>query len=439
MTPRTSPAAVLIALAGLACSAAPSSHPTEIPPPAANVAVPAPAPEEKPPEPEPAEPPAPAFVPRDLPDGFLHFSSACDEGERITVAAVGDMLVHRELQRQALRSPDGFANIWAPIGDLLERADITYANLEGPAAWGISRKGEEVPDPGKKFDNVVYTGYARFNYHPSITEDIAKSGIDVVSTVNNHSLDRLALGVDRTLDALDKAGVEHFGTRRQKAKDAPWHAITTKGGFTLAWVGCTMHTNWQKDDQDMVFYCYERTKELVDMVERLSRSKDIDAVIVAPHFGREYERKPREKEVVLSRRLLDAGAIAVLASHPHVLQPWEKHVTPDGRETFVIYSLGNFCSHQRTLPRRSTMILYVGLTKGADDEVRINGVRYVPLHVRMEGKKHAFFVEAIDRVGGPADSRRLTVDMFGEYNLMHPDDDLVTNPQCDPGWEHHPK
>jgi hypothetical protein len=42
-------------------------------------------------------------------------------------------------------------------------------------------------------------------------------------------------------------------------------------------------------------------------------------------------------------------------------------------------------------------------------------------------------------VGGPDDSRKLTVDMFGEHNLMRPDEDLVTNPQCDPGWKHHPK
>ena len=118
-----------------------------------------------------------------------------------------------------------------------------------------------------------------------------------------------------------------------------------------------------------------------------------------------------------------------------MLQRWEKYLTKDGRETFVIYSLGNFASHQHLLPRRSTMILYLGLRQAEDGTVAVDGVRYIPLHVRENDKK--FYVEAIDRVDGPPESRALTVDMFGEAHLMKPDDDLVTNPHCNPDWGHY--
>jgi hypothetical protein len=52
----------------------------------------------------------------------------------------------------------------------------------------------------------------------------------------------------------------------------------------------------------------------------------------------------------------------------------------------------------------------------------------VPLHVRQDGER--FFVEAIDRVGGPADSRALTVGVFGEAAVLAPGAPLATRPAC---------
>jgi poly-gamma-glutamate synthesis protein (capsule biosynthesis protein) len=111
-----------------------------------------------------------------------------------------------------------------------------------------------------------------------------------------------------------------------------------------------------------------------------------------------------------------------------VLQPWEAIATADGRDVLVIYSLGNFASHQPDLAKRSTMLLYLGLTRPPGKKAFVHGVRYVPLHVRQRGEE--FFVEAIDRVGGPASSRALTVRMFGEAAVLAPDAPLATRPAC---------
>ncbi|MEZ4474158.1 MAG: CapA family protein [bacterium] len=137
----------------------------------------------------------------------------------------------------------------------------------------------------------------------------------------------------------------------------------------------------------------------------------------------------------LAHDLIEAGATAVIGSHPHVLQPWERYVASDGREGFVIYSLGNFVSGQSHLPRRSTLLLYLGLTRTTEGKVLVNGARYVPLHMTRDAAgRH---LDAIDRVGGLADSRDLTVAMFKGYNLLPPAEaagGVVTNPQCDPAW-----
>lgn len=371
-------------------------------------------------------------------DGFgptrspLAFDAACDDGEQITIAAVGDVLLHEALQRQAFGQPDRYVSLWRGVKDLLERADVTYANLEGPTAAGVTSSGTAVTDPGETFDGRVYTTYPMFNYNPALIDDLLATGVDVVSTANNHSLDRRSLGVDRTLDALDERGLRHTGTRRAGSRE-PWYTFTEARGIRIAWLACTFATNGITDRDDQVLFCYEDEDEVLSLVEALAARDDVDAVIVTPHWGEEYHADPNDDQIDLGHRLIDAGATAVIGSHPHVLEPWERYVTAGGREGFIIYSLGNFVSGQSQLARRSTLLLYLGLTRRADGRVVVNGVRYMPLH--MSRVSPGLTLQAIDRVGGLADSRALTVSMFSVWNLIAPSEALVTNPQCDPTWE----
>lgn len=348
---------------------------------------------------------------------------------------MGDVLIHRELQKQALADDAlGFTALWQPILDLLAEPDITYANLESPMAWGIARDGSLTTDPGKRFDNRVYTGYAKFNIHPSLADALATSGIDVVSTANNHSLDRGALGIDRTLDALDKAKVRHTGTIRQGSHE-PWHAVTEAKGLRIAWLACTLHTNFGVDDHHQVLHCFDEADRVSTEIKRLVDDPDIDAVIVTPHWGREYKRSPSERQTSFAKAWVEAGATAIVGSHPHVLEPWEILTAEDGRQAFVLYSLGNFVSHQRSLDRRTTIMLNLGLHRDpTTGRVSVIGARYVPLHVEMEGDKQAFFVESLDRVKEPTEARAWVTELLGAPNHRRPDEPLEVRPHCFPGW-----
>jgi len=363
--------------------------------------------------------------------GPLVFEGACTEGDRITIAAVGDVLLHGRLQQQAFAESDRFISLWSGVRDLLEQADVTYANFEGPSAAGVTAQGNSVADPGPVFDNVVYTSYPQFNYHGSVIDDLLASGVDVVSSANNHSLDRRSLGADRTIEAFESRGMPFTGTRRSDGS-GDWYTFIEAAGFKLAWLACTFSTNGISDPNDQVLRCFNDRAEVLSLVRELAGRSDVDAVIVTPHAGVEYEATPNQDQVDLAHDILDAGAIAVIGSHPHVLQPWERYVTNDGRETFVIYSLGNFVSGQTNLARRSSLLLYLGLTRASNGNVVVNGARYVPLHASR--RDVGITVEAIDRVGGLADSRSLTVGMFGSWNVHAPSAPLVTDPQCDPEW-----
>lgn len=353
--------------------------------------------------------------------GTLTFSGACATGPRTTIGAVGDVLLHGALQQQGMAR--GFDSLWAPIADLIAKPDVMYANFEGPSARGVDARGRDVRDPGLVFDNVVYTSYPQFNYHGDLITDMLGSGFDVVSTANNHTMDRRELGADRTVDAMRAAGMPYTGSRKRDEPTAPWHVTTDANGFQLAWLACTYGTNGLPDPKQQVLGCWEDEAEIKTLIGTLKATPGIDAVVVTPHWGDEYVANPNRRQRDLAKRFVDAGALLVIGSHPHVLQPWERITAADGREAFVIYSLGNFVSGQTHLARRSTMLLYVGLTRTAQGVV-VNGVSYVPM--AMTTRDGVRGIEAIDRSGGNADSRRMTVNMFGETSVQAVDGPIVT-------------
>lgn len=354
--------------------------------------------------------------------GPLEFANKCRAGTKITIAAVGDVLLHGPLQKQAYAADDGHHSLWKNVEPLLERADLTYGNLEGPCADGHTTSGT-APDPGKVFDQKVYSSYPQFNYHPSLIGALKNSGFDVVSTANNHALDRRGRGADRTIDNLRSEGLPFSGTRKSNENDAQWYTLTEAKGVRIAWIACTFSTNGIPDPNNQVLSCYEDKSTLLSNIKALKERRDVDAVIVTPHWGVEYMHTPEQQEKRLAKEMLDAGALAVFGGHPHVVQPWEKVVTQDGREGFIIYSLGNFVSGQNGMAKRSSLILYLGLTKGTDGKVTINGVRHMPLTMQSTPSWTA--------VHATGDSLALTNQILGEWNRLKPNEELVTNPGCE--------
>jgi hypothetical protein len=347
------------------------------------------------PRPKIVTPPAPRILPASL---VFNGGRCIDPAKTLTVAAVGDVLLHVPLQKSASQQKEGYAGLFRATRDLIDAADIAFANLEGPAAQGVASNGKEVSAPATMFDNSVYSGYPMFNYHPAITNAVKKAGFDIVNTANNHAMDRHQLGADRTLEAVQAAGLAHTGTRHRDAMSAPWYAITpvkaAGGVFNIAWLGSTYGTNDIPDTANQTLNCYTHQDDIRGMVQDLSRNPNIHAVFVTPHWGIEYEHKPEPRQVAWAKDMIEAGATAVIGQHPHVMQPIEKVTASDGREAPVAYSLGNFVSGQIGLPRQSSAILLLGMTPGANGKLMTAALGWIPLHMVTSG---GFYAEPTDR------------------------------------------
>lgn len=309
----------------------------------------------------------------------LAFTTACDShNQQAVISFVGDILIHKALYQAVVSETKHFNQIWKKTDSLIQKADFSVANLEGPAALGIDKNGKDKGDIGFVYDDDVYSGTNYiFNYHPRILSDLKDSGIDLVTSANNHSTDRFSIGIDKTISAARSISFPTVGTRKSDEPNGEYFKIVPVKNMRVAFVGCTEYINIP-DNDNQVLFC--ENEKIFKIIKEVSSRPDVDALVVLPHWGVEYSHVPREYQKEYARRYLDAGAIAVMGSHPHVLQPWEKYTTKDGRETLILYSLGNFVASQEGLDRQAGSVVYIGISKSGPQKAKIYGVAYTPTY-----------------------------------------------------------
>ena len=347
----------------------------------------------------------------------LTFSAACSpSNKQATLSFVGDILIHKALYQVVAAQTKHFSQIWQKTDSLIQKADYSVGNLEGPAAMGIDSRGSDRGDIGFVYDGSVYSGTNMvFNYHPRIMSDLKNSGYDLIQTANNHSMDRFSIGVDKTLDAAAEAGLNTTGSVRSDETQAPFFHIESINGVNVAFLSCTENTNGIPDNGSQILHCL--TDKTLKIIKKLNSMSTVDSIVVLPHWGVEYNHTPEAFQRNWAKKYLEAGATAVIGSHPHVLQPWEKYVTSDNRETLILYSLGNFVAGQAGLARKVGPVAYIGLSKTAGAKAKIHGVGYTP--TRRDGA-------VLYPVGaaGPIDVLKHTALMYGSKARVEPTADL---------------
>ncbi len=348
----------------------------------------------------------------------LSYTATCAEnGQNAVLSFVGDILVHGAIYNKVVEQSQDFSQVWRRTNGLIQKADFSAGNLEGPTAMGIDRKGKDHGDIGFVHDGTVYSGSNfSFNFHPRILSDLKKSGYDLLTLANNHTLDRRSLGVDKTIDAARAAGMPLVGVRHSQERNADFHYLAEVKGLRIAYLGCTESTNGHEDSKDQLLFCYKDENRILGIIRELANRSDVDAVMVMPHWGREYKHTPHSSQQKYARLFLEAGATAVVGSHPHVLQPWEKYKTKDGRETLIAYSLGNFVAWQSGIERKASVVLYLGLRKHSG-KAQLAGVAYAPT-IRDGHEVYSVGNERSDVI-------RHVRQFFGEKLRITPQDDVL--------------
>jgi poly-gamma-glutamate synthesis protein (capsule biosynthesis protein) len=304
----------------------------------------------------------------------------------ITLIFAGDVMQHSTQFNGALRN-DGvydFEPCFRLIKDEIAAADLAIANLEVPLA-------------GKP-----YSGYPAFSGPDEIAMDLKKTGFDVLVTANNHSCDKGAKGVERTVKMLDSFGIAHTGMFRSKRERAErYPLIVDVKNFKIAVLNYTYSINGMSAGA-MLVNMIDSAQIIEDIGTARLSSPDI--IIAFMHWGDEYKRYPNDEQKKLTDMFFRNGVNLVIGAHPHVVQSMEKRYSTNGRcDKLVAYSLGNFVSNQPFLNTDGGAILKINMMKD-DAGVRITWAGYNLIWVykpKENGKTRHYILPVADYENAP--------------------------------------
>ena len=282
-----------------------------------------------------------------------------------TVEASGDLLIHSPVWDRALALGGGshydFDPLFAEIKPIITATDLPLCHVETPMT----------PAPP--------SGFPVFNTPPALAQAIRDTGWRACSTAATHSLDQGQPGVDDTIAALDRAGVQHAGTYSSAAAQQTPLIMNVKG-VKVAFLSYTELTNGIPSPHPWSVNRAQNVAQILAEAHR-ARAEGAEAVIVNIHWGDENVSQPSAFQMQLARTLTASPDItAVVGQHVHVVQPIRRI---NGK--LVVFGEGNLISNQTSVccPEASQDGMIALLTIVVDGRgARVTTVRYVPIWIR---------------------------------------------------------
>jgi poly-gamma-glutamate capsule biosynthesis protein CapA/YwtB (metallophosphatase superfamily) len=245
---------------------------------------------------------------------LILLASCLPSRKTVTLALLGDLMVGRKVNAK----PASLSF----LASELKTADLSLANLESPLTPGAATTAS---DGYNLCASSEFAGLFRV------------WGLDLLSLANNHRFDCGPAGDIDTLQALTAAGETPVGP-------GPEPVYRQVNGLKLG------------------FFSFDDILSPIDVgaaIHSIQSARFTGAVVVVSvHWGAEYQQGLTARQKALARQFAEAGALLIVGTHPHVLQPVEWIQTSRGR-TLVLYSLGNALFDQVGLPdtRQSALLL----------------------------------------------------------------------------------
>lgn len=213
-----------------------------------------------------------------------------------------------------------YESILGEVKEIISDADYSIVNFECPVTKGgekpIEKCGPNLQCSEKGIEAVKWVG------------------IDCVTLANNHFLDYGKEGVEHTLEACEKYGVDTVGggMNLQEASKILYKEIE---GNTLAIINCCEHEFSIATEETAGSNPLNPIQQYYAIKEARTKA---DHVLVIVHGGHEHYQLPSPRMQETYRFFVDAGADAVVNHHQHCYSGYEIY---NGKPIF--YGLGNFC------------------------------------------------------------------------------------------------
>jgi poly-gamma-glutamate synthesis protein (capsule biosynthesis protein) len=260
---------------------------------------------------------------------------------KVSMIMVGDNLIHDSIYQEASKNVGDnvydFKPIYEEIKSIVKDYDIAYYNQEtilGGSEIGVS-------------------SYPSFNSPYEVGDAMIDAGFNLVSLATNHTLDRgeqailnsrkywnnqtnvLAVGSYSAQEEKETIQIKEVNNIKYTMLNYTYgtNGISVPNGkdyLVNVWPVTGNNPNTDKS--------YQSYKEQIKKDIEAVREK-VDVLIVAMHWGIEYENTPNAYQIDAAKYLESLGVDIIIGTHPHVVQPVDYI-----NNTLVIYSLGNFLS-----------------------------------------------------------------------------------------------
>jgi len=262
-------------------------------------------------------------------------------GDTLTIAFTGDILLDRGVRQQI--ESHGIESLFDKKSDSVFRcSDIVVGNLECPAT-------------------TLYTPMMKrfvFRAEPEWLEALRAHGFTHLNMANNHTVDQGRRGLVDTWHNVEQYGMVPVGVGNTMAEAA--QPVLLAEYPRKVWLLASLqmpleHFPYLPESPSVN---QESVDSMLVRIRALRVEDSTAVIIVSLHWGREHTMEPTPPQRSIARRLIDAGADALICHHTHTLQTIEQY-----RGKYIYYSLGNFIFDQDRDINRRTCVPQLKITR----------------------------------------------------------------------------